>query len=109
MEEIFALKVHPKDNTATVFAAPGKGCRVRVRDSAGAWETLEVKDDIPYGHKIALTEILQGDAIVKYGEVIGQASCAIRAGGHVHVHNVASLRGRGDLAAGAAREAQHEI
>ena len=42
---------------------------------------------IPFGHKVALTPIGQGEAIIKYGVVIGYASCAIRPGEHVHVHN----------------------
>jgi hypothetical protein len=35
---------------------------------------------------------------VKYGSPIGHASSDIAAGAHVHTHNVASDRGRGDLA-----------
>ena len=34
---------------------------------------------------------------MKYGEEIGVASRAIAAGNHVHVHNLDSMRGRGDL------------
>jgi altronate dehydratase small subunit len=36
---------------------------------------------------------------MKYGSVIGTAIADIEAGSHVHTHNVASTRGRGDLAA----------
>ena len=53
--------------------------------------------DVPYGHKIALEDIPQGSPIVKYGHTIGAASCPIRAGEYVHVHNLEALRGRGDL------------
>lgn len=35
--------------------------------------------------------------VIKYGEIIGKASVEIRKGQHVHVHNLESLRGRGDL------------
>jgi hypothetical protein len=35
--------------------------------------------------------------VIKYGSPIGSASQAIAAGAHVHTHNVASTRGRGDL------------
>ena len=34
---------------------------------------------------------------MKYGEEIGVASREISAGNHVHVHNLDSMRGRGDL------------
>jgi len=53
---------------------------------------------IRLGHKIALRTIQKGEDIIKYGEVIGRATEMIGVGRHVHVHNVESLRGRGDLA-----------
>jgi altronate dehydratase small subunit len=109
MEECFALQVHPSDNVATVFASPEKRSRVRVDDSAGTSHGMQVEDDIPYGHKIALKEIAQGESIFKYGEVIGQATKLIRPGQHVHVHNVVSLRGRGDLAPAITEEDAHDI
>jgi len=40
------------------------------------------------GHKIALTEIADGDAVRKYGQTIGFAKGRIAPGDHVHVHNV---------------------
>ena len=55
-------------------------------------------DDIAYGHKIALMDIAAGETVLKYGLSIGSASCDIKAGDHVHTHNVESNRGRGDLA-----------
>ncbi|HCU07875.1 MAG TPA: D-galactarate dehydratase [Clostridiales bacterium] len=109
MEECFALQVHPSDNVATIFASPEKGSRVRVDDSTGTSHGMQVEADIPYGHKIALKDIAQGESIFKYGEVIGQATQPIGPGQHVHVHNVASLRGRGDLAPAIAGEGAHEI
>ena len=58
-----------------------------------------VREFIPYGHKFAVGDIARGADIVKYGEVIGRAVMPIAAGRHVHVENVESLRGRGDLPA----------
>ncbi len=52
---------------------------------------------IPSGHKCARRAIGAGELILKYGQPIGRATAAIPAGAHVHVHNVESLRGRGDL------------
>ena len=37
---------------------------------------------------------------MKYGESIGAASCDIKKGDYVHVHNLEALRGRGDLEGG---------
>jgi altronate hydrolase len=42
---------------------------------------------VPKGHKMAARAIGDGEAIVKFGQVIGFAKCAIRAGEHVHEHN----------------------
>lgn len=42
---------------------------------------------IRFGHKVALTDIAVGDAVVKYGVVIGYATQPIAKGEHVHVHN----------------------
>jgi altronate dehydratase small subunit len=54
--------------------------------------TLEVRDPIPVGHKIALTRMPRGAPVTKYGEVIGVATADIDRGAHVHVHNVVSAR-----------------
>ena len=61
------LKIHPSDNVAVL---------------------LEESGGIPAGHKIALTDIAEGGKIIKYGEVIGTATCDIQSGDHVHTHNV---------------------
>lgn len=61
---------------------------------------MEIKtlDVIPYGHKVALRAIPQGETVFKYGLSIGSALEDIQPGNHVHIHNVESNRGRGDLA-----------
>ena len=59
---------------------------------------LKVIQDIPFGHKLALRHIGSGEEILKYGTVIGRATQDIQPGEHVHVHNVQSMRGRGDWA-----------
>ena len=57
---------------------------------------IETVDDIPYGHKIALRPIAEGEEVIKYGLSIGSATEDIPVGSHVHIHNVESNRGRGD-------------
>ncbi|SIQ46470.1 galactarate dehydratase [Rhizobium sp. RU35A] len=44
---------------------------------------------ITQGHKVAIVSLAPGDAIVKYGQVIGFATREIRVGDHVHTHNMA--------------------
>ena len=99
------LVISERDNVATALETLDGGRVVVVADV-----TLTLVETIPAGHKVALADVQPGEAIVKYGSAIGVASRHIRAGAHVHVHNVASARGRGDLArstpAGAARLAE---
>ena len=87
-----ALVISSHDNVATALEAlePGRRLRLGTVDVA-------VLEPIPPGHKVALTSIGQGQPIVKYGSPIGLATVEIPAGAHVHIHNVASTRGRGDL------------
>ena len=99
--------LHPRDNVATALAELAPGTRVDLpagsaeREGAAAEDVafVETRDAIPFGHKIALQRIGLGEPVIKYGEVIGLATDAIAPGEHVHVHNVDSQRGRGDLAA----------
>jgi altronate hydrolase len=41
------------------------------------------------GHKIAVKDIAAGAPVRRYNQIIGFATRAIRAGDHVHVHNIA--------------------
>ncbi len=87
------VQVHPEDNVAVALRALLIGDRLTAL--AG---TVTVLTPVPFGHKVAVRPIAQGQAVVKYGEIIGQASQDIGIGEHVHVHNCDSNRGRGDLA-----------
>ncbi|WP_112322060.1 UxaA family hydrolase [Oceanibium sediminis] len=91
--------VDSKDNVATAAADIAAGTTWQP-DTAGPPVTLTIPCQIPFGHKIALSALAPGDEVVKYGVVIGVATDAIPAGGHVHVHNIASNRIRGDLQQG---------
>lgn len=98
---ILALKVSAQDNVATIFSQEVKaGDRIEIRDKQGNAQTVDACEGIPYGHKIALCPIPKGSDITKYGERIGVANQDIPAGSHVHIHNLDSMRGRGDLAGG---------
>ncbi len=50
---------------------------------------LTARTAIPRGHKIALRDIADGEAVIKLGHPIGAAIGAIPAGSHVHTHNLA--------------------
>lgn len=45
---------------------------------------------IELGHKIARCDIAAGEAVLRYGAEIGSATCVIRRGEHVHLHNLKS-------------------
>ena len=99
MEDLkIALKVNDLDNVATIFAnGIVDGTVVEVREKKGNRDEVAVMGDVPYGHKIAVKDIRIGEKIMKYGEEIGIATREIIKGEYVHVHNLDSMRGRGDL------------
>jgi len=47
---------------------------------------------IPIGHKIALSDLKSDDTVIKYGVDIGRVVAPIKAGEHLHVHNVKTKR-----------------
>lgn len=84
------------DNVATSLAPLEARSRIEV-ESGGERRDVTVLDPIPFGHKIAIRSMAPGDDVLKYGEVIGRASEPIESGRWVHVHNVESVRARGDV------------
>lgn len=93
-----ALVVDPKDNVANLVGPGRKGQAVECRvEQQSKPVTVELCTDIPSNHKFAFGAIKAGDPIIKYGLVIGKASVDISKGAHVHIHNIESNRGRGDL------------
>ena len=88
-----AVVISPQDNVATAITHIEPNTHVDL----GEGKTVLVLDTINFGHKFALIDIANEAPINKYGEIIGEATMEIKAGQHVHVHNVVSRRGRGDL------------
>ncbi len=97
-----ALIMHPQDNVATAVEEIGAGEEVAI-PSAGDVLTLTAAETIPFGFKLALRELPQGEIIRKYGETIGRATSVIAKGALVHIHNLEGTRARGDLERGGAR------
>jgi altronate dehydratase small subunit len=91
-----AIIIDPKDNVASLLADVVKDEMVQAQ-LGEEFEEFQMKDSILFGHKFALKPIKKGEDVIKYGEIIGRATQNIARGCHVHVHNVESLRGRGDL------------
>ncbi|MHC4398627.1 MAG: UxaA family hydrolase [Planctomycetota bacterium] len=89
MTKRVGIQISPGDNVVTVVEETFAGETVRYATAQGPRE-IEALDNVPFGHKIALVDVPEGEAILKYDEVIGTASKAVRRGEHVHVHNVRS-------------------
>lgn len=87
--------ISDRDNVATALELLEPGRRLEI-----GRRVITVAERILSGHKIALADIPAGAPVVKYGSPIGHATADIPQGTHVHTHNVASDRGRGDLPAG---------
>jgi altronate dehydratase len=86
------LVISDRDNVATALEALDAGRSIQIGE-----RTLRTCESIPAGHKVALIDIAVGQPVIKYGSPIGLAIALIHEGSHVHTHNVASGRGRGDL------------
>lgn len=77
------IQIHPADNVAVALepAAQGETFVLEGR-------MITVLEDVPQGHKIALTQIDEGEKVMKYGCAIGVAKQAVSPGAWVHTHNV---------------------
>jgi altronate hydrolase len=80
-----AVHLRPEDNIAVAARNLPEGTQVEYQGGM-----LTVTGRVGLGHKLALRAIRKGEAVYKYGQVIGFASQDIPAGGHVHVHNVSA-------------------
>ena len=86
-----AMIIDAKDNVAVAIEPIAKG-DAAVYVCEGKEVSLPALEDITIYHKLATRDIAKGEPVVKYGEHIGIASSDIKAGEHVHVHNVEAHR-----------------
>jgi altronate hydrolase len=80
------LVLHADDDVAVALRALQPGERVRDQADGAA---VSATSAVPAGHKIARRTLAVGQAVRKYGQIIGVASRPIGAGDHVHTHNLA--------------------
>jgi altronate dehydratase len=83
------IVINEKDNVATALKPLDAGTEVSL-EVQGRIEKIRLLSDIPMGHKFALKDVEEGEAVIKYGEPIGHSTTKITRGEHVHVHNVVS-------------------
>ncbi|HZZ81671.1 MAG TPA: altronate dehydratase family protein [Gemmataceae bacterium] len=77
----FTVHLRPQDNIAVVTRPIPAGTQL---------DGLNVASRVNMGHKLALKPIKKGEAVYKYGQIIGFASKDIAPGDWVHVHNLAA-------------------
>ena len=84
---INGIFIDPKDCVVTIAAEAHPGDVVSYLNGT---EKIEVKplDNIPIYHKMAIKDVAKGEKVIKYGQLIGIAGSDIKAGQHVHVHNI---------------------
>lgn len=91
----FTIRLHDADNVVVARSDIPAGTGI-------AEEHVTSVNDISFGHKVATSPIKTGEAILKYGQIIGFASRDIQAGEHVHTHNVEIKGFERDYAIGSA-------
>ena len=75
------LTLSPQDNVAIALDDLATG------DVVGQ-DSLTLVQSVARGHKVAIAPIAAGRNVLRYGQIIGQATADIAAGEHVHVHNL---------------------
>ncbi|MBW2408232.1 MAG: UxaA family hydrolase [Deltaproteobacteria bacterium] len=91
---MFKFLVHENSDTVGVATEDIKADETAQGLFMDSQENIEMKalSDIPLGHKIALTDFAVGDTVIKYGHDIGKVVADIKAGDHVHIHNLKTKR-----------------
>ena len=72
------IRIHPADNVAIVANDGG------LKAGAVFADGLALVDNVPQGHKVALADLAEGEAIRRYDVVIGYAQKALPRGSWVH-------------------------
>ncbi len=75
------LRLNPQDNVVIALKNLPMGAKLAGFDVA-------IKTAVPQGHKIAIQPIRARENVLRYGQIIGQASCDIEPGAHVHTDNL---------------------
>ncbi|MEF9385544.1 galactarate dehydratase [Ralstonia solanacearum species complex bacterium KE056] len=81
-EKALTIRVHDSDNVAIVVNARGLPAGTALTDGT------VLAEGVPQGHKVALADLAEGDAVVRYGEVIGYAVRPLPRGSWVNEHAV---------------------
>jgi len=86
-----AIVFKSDDNTAVALMDLAKGTELNL-PVEGKTLRVTLAEPVTYQHKFAVAPIRKGEKVLKYGQVIGEATRDIAAGEHVHIHNMVGLR-----------------
>lgn len=78
---IQTIRLHNNDNVIIALSDLAEGSKLNDFD-------VILLNYVPRGHKVAIQQIGKGDNIIRYGQIIGQATQSIALGEHVHVQNM---------------------
>jgi len=84
-----AIVLHERDNVATALEDLPKGAEVPLTGRDGS---VTLAEEIRFGHKFAIRDLAEGELVLKYGVPIGKLTSGVKAGQHVHVHNLVTLQ-----------------
>ncbi|MEA5460935.1 galactarate dehydratase [Arcicella sp. LKC2W] len=76
------IKTTPNDNVAIVANPTG------LKRGAIVLDGIELIEDVPMGHKVALQTLQEGDAVIRYNQVIGYANRIIEQGSWINESNI---------------------
>ncbi|MGL5437921.1 MAG: UxaA family hydrolase [Lachnospiraceae bacterium] len=79
------IQINPQDNVAVALCDNKKGTGIAING-----QSYVLKDDIPFGHKMALKDFSCGEDVFKYGESIGHITKQTQQGEWIHSHNLAT-------------------
>jgi altronate hydrolase len=77
------IKINPNDNVAVCLETGAAGESAVIEG-----QSIVLVNNIPVGHKVALSDIAPNADVIKYGSPIGHALSEIKVGEHVHTHNL---------------------
>ena len=86
------IRIHPNDSVVMALRDLPAGEALELDGEAGCLGVVTT-DPIPFGHKVAIASVADGEHVIKYGASIGIATADIQPGQHVHSHNLTSVRG----------------
>ena len=77
------IRINAKDNVAVALAPIGEGESFSFGDVS-----VTALEPVPQGHKITLTDLGEGENVIKYGFPIGHTTQAVKKGSWIHTHNM---------------------